>query len=238
MAPNSACRHLVALSFLTMTVAGCDLVERYMAGTPEDQVAEAVVEQWAAPGAPFLEGVSGRDTVASVSPTGARAWEVAVIPPSGGAPVVWSLEVVRVEVYPTVTGPAFGRYLGDRARELGMRTFLPPEVLSAMAGGDIRGVSDLEVRYGLADRSGRNTEHRVAYLVPGAGGASPTWRIQPVSRSANVLLETLELVTGDMVYRDDRVLSCMGSGSPAGIARTVQLACVGKVWAEEFGGES
>jgi hypothetical protein len=226
--------HVLLIPLIALLASGCDLVDRYVSGTPEDRLVDAAVERWASPGSPFFDGASGRDTVASVNPTGARAWEVGVLPPSGGVPVVWSFEVVRAEVYAVMPGEAFARWLGERARELGMRTFLPPEVAQALRDGDIRAVGDLEVRYGTADRTGRNTEVRVAYLAPGEAGARPRWRIQPVSRSSNVLLEALQTVVEDMVYRDDRVLSCMGSGTPRGIARAIQLACVGEVWQQEF----
>lgn len=217
-----------------LALSGCDFVDRFLAAAPEERLVDAAVARWAAPGRPFLDGASGRDTVASVSPTGARAWEVAVMPLSGGAPVVWSFEVTRAEVYVTMPGDAFARWLGDRARELGMRTFLPAEVADALRRGDILAVGDVEVRYGTADRSGRNTEERVAYLAPGSQGGPPTWSIQPVSRSGNVLLLALKTVVEDLVYRDDRVISCMGSGTPRSIPRAVQLECVGKAWSQEF----
>jgi len=228
---------LAALAALVAALSGCDFVGRYLAGTPEDQLVQAALARWAAPGVPFLDGASGRDTVASVSPTGARSWEVAVVPPGGGSPVVWALEVTRVEAYAVFPGEAFGRFLSDRARELGMRTFLPPEILSGMASGAIQGVGDLEVRYGPAQRSGRNSVTRVAYLVSGADGGEPAWRIQDESRSANVLLQSLQTVVEDMIRRDDRVLSCMGSGTPGSVPRSEQLACARKVWTQEFGAE-
>ena len=221
--------------FPALVISGCRFVERYTSGTLEDQLVEAAVARWATVGQPFFDGTpAGRDTVASVSPTGARAWEVAVLPLSGGAPVVWSFEVTRTEVYTAIPGDAFVRWLSDRARELGMRTFLPPDVADALRRGDILAAGDLEIRDGAADRSGRNTEERVAYLTPGAQGERAAWSIQSVSRSANVLLMALKTVVEDMVYRDDRVLTCMGSGTPRGIARSVQLECVGKVLTREF----
>lgn len=223
-----------SLAVLATGLTGCDLVGRYLAGAPEDQLVEAALEQWASPGAPFLDGVSGRDTVASVSPTGARAWEVAVIPLGGGSPVVWSLEVTRAETYPVFPGEDFVRFLEGRARELGMRTFIPGEVRSAVTAGRILGVGDLEVRYGLSIRSGRNTDEHVAFLIPTEGG-DPIWRIQGESRSSQVLLNALTLVAGDMINRDDRVLSCMGSGTASGVPRAEQLACIRDVWTQEFG---
>ena len=221
-------------ALLAVLVSGCDFVARYRAGPPEHQLAQAILAQWAPEGGLFMEGAAGRDTVAAVTATGERSWEVAVMPRSGGSPTVWALEVVRVESYPTFPGPAFSRFLSEQARELGMRTFLPPEVMDQISSGAILGVGEIEVRYGRAELSGRNTETRVAYLTPEGEGADPSWRIQGVSRSANVLLQALRTVTDDLLRRDDRVLSCMGSLSPAGVSRAVQLACIRKVWTAEF----
>jgi len=64
-------------ALLALAAAGRDFVGRYLAGTPEDRLVQAVLAQWAVPGKPFLDGVSGRDTVASVTATGSRSWEVA-----------------------------------------------------------------------------------------------------------------------------------------------------------------
>ena len=235
---SARCSLVLLTPLLGILLSACDFLERYTSGTPEDQLVDAAVGRWATLGRPFFDGASGRDTVASVSATGARAWEVAVVPPSGGAPVVWSFEVTRTEVYPVMAGDAFARWLADRARELGMSTFLPAEISEALRQGQIHAVGDVEVRYGLADRTGRNTEERVAFMTPGSAGEGPAWAIQPVSRSANVLLLALKTVVEDMVYRDDRVLSCMGSGTPRGVARSVQLECVGEVWAQEFPAET
>lgn len=223
---------MVALAVLLSS--GCDFVARYRAGPPEHQLVQAMLAHWAPPGGLFLEGAAGLDTIAAVTATGERSWEVALMPRAGGGPTVWALEVARVETYPTFPGDAFASFLAARARELGMRTFLPPEVMEAVRSGAILGVGDLEVRYGRAERSGRNTETRVAYLGPHAAGEPPSWRIQSVSRPANVLLQALRTVTDDMLLRDDRVLSCMGSPGPTGVSRTVQLACVRKAWTAEF----
>lgn len=226
---------VAGIAVLVLHLSACDLVKRYRAGPPEEHVARAVQERWAAPGRPFLDGLAGTDTVASVKATGARSWDVAVMPLGGGSPTSWTLEVTRVEVFPTFPGPAFSQQLADRARELGMRTFMPPEVTSELTEGSILSVADVEVRYGRADRSGRNTATRVAYLVPGPEGSDPVWRILGVSRTSNVLVQALRTVTDDMLTKDDRVMSCMGTESPVGVRRAVQLACVRKVWAAEFG---
>ncbi|HKJ01989.1 MAG TPA: hypothetical protein VJ997_06025 [Longimicrobiales bacterium] len=219
---------------VALLVSGCSLPDRLLWGSQEERLVDAAVDRWATPGATFLEGVSGRDTVASVSPIGARAWEVAVLPLSGGAPVVWSFEVTRADVYATVPGDAFVRWLGDHATELGTRTFLPADVADAVRRGDILAVGELQVRYGTVDGSGRTTEERVAYLEPGANGGKATWTIQPVSRSTTVLLQALRTVVGDMVHTDERVLNCMGSPTPRGVPRSIQLECAAKVWTQDF----
>lgn len=225
----------VALILAVVTTApSCDLVRRYVSESPADRLVEAALAEWAAPGGRFLEGVAGQDTVASVSPTGARSWEVAVIPPSGGVPVVWSLEIPLVEVYPTFPGEAFASWLQERARALGMRTFLPPEVAADLRSGAISAVGNMEIRYGPADRSGRNTQRRTAYLAPTSTGRLE-WRIRPESRSVQVLTEALDLVAEDMLHRDERVLTCMGSASPTNVPRHVQLACLGEVLEQQFG---
>lgn len=221
----------LALSIL----AGCDLVSRYMAESPDDELAQAALAHWAAPGRPFLEGASGRDTVASVNATGARAWEVAVVPPSGGAPSVWTFEVTKVEIYPVFRGNAFANWLDRRSRELGMHTFLPPEVRAPLRDGRIEAVGELEIRYGLSDRTGRNTETRVAYRRPGADGGEASWEIQPESRSPAVLLQMLQTVADDMVRHDERVQTCMGSVSPQGVPRADQLKCLAQVLEQQFG---
>ena len=225
-------------ALLALAPAGCDFVGRYLAETPEDQLVQAVLAQWAAPGKPFLERVSGRDTVASVTATGSRSWEVAVMPLEGGSPVVWALEVSRVEAFPVFPGEAFGRFLSERVRELDLGTFVPPEMLAGMASGAILEVADVEVRYGLSERGERNTETRVAFLSPGPAGADPVWHIQERSRGSDVLLRALRKVTDDMIQRDDRVLSCMGTGTASGVPRATQLDCIRKAWEQEFGQRS
>lgn len=234
--PNPPRRILAAsLALATVAAGACDLVGRYLAGAPEDQLVRAALQRWASPGSVFLDGAAGLDPVASVSATGARAWQVAVLPLEGGAPTVWSLEVSRVETYPAFPGEAFGSHLTDRSRDLGMRTFIPDDILSRLADGRLLGVGELEVRYGPSVRSGRNTATSVAFLVPDPAGGAPVWQVQDASRSANVLLEALRTVTDEMIHRDERVLSCMGAASPAGVPRSTQLACVRNVWESEFG---
>lgn len=226
---------VVVTALLTTILGACDFIARYTGSSKEDQLVQEALARWTAPGAPFLEGASGRDTVASVSPTGARSWEVAVVPPSGGTPVVWALEVTRTEVYPTFPGDSFARWLGNQARSLGMSTFLPADITGALQRGQIEAVGDLQVRYGAADRSGRNTLERVAYFGPDDQSAESAWRIQPESRSSAVLLRALKTVWDDMARADDRVLTCMGSADPSSVARSIQLECVAKVLDEEFG---
>lgn len=234
--PHPPRRILTAsLALATVAAGACDLVGHYLAGAPEDQLVRAALQRWASPGAVFLDGAAGPDTVASVSATGARAWQVAILPLEGGAPTVWSLEVSRVETYPAFPGEAFGRHLAERARELGMRTFIPGDILSGLADGRLLGVGEVEVRYGPSVRSARNTATSVAYLVPDPAGGAPVWQIQNASRAANVLLDVLRTVTDDMIRRDERVLSCMGAASAGGVPRSTQLACVRNVWEGEFG---
>ncbi len=216
--------------------SGCLMLDRYVSRSPEDALAAEAIGQWATPGAPFLDGVSGRATVASVSPTGARAWEVAVVPPSGGGPMVWSLEFPEIDIHPVFPGPAFAPWLERRARELGMHDVIPEEVATEVRSGQILAVAEMEVRYGPADRTGRRTEERIAYLAPRTSGNDAEWRIQPVTRSAAALSEALETVTEDLIHRDDRVRRCMGSASPAGVPRSTQLDCVRKVLERQFGG--
>lgn len=227
---------LVLLCLVAALSAGCDMVDRYVTKSPRDALAEAALSRWAAPGGPFLEGVSGRDTVASVSPTGAHAWEVAVVPLSGGAPTVWSLDLPEIEVYRVFSGPDFAPWLERRARELGMRTFIPPEVAGEIRSGQILAVGHVQVRYGPASGSGRNTEDHIAYLVPLTSEEDAQWHMQPVTRSASVLLEALRLVADDMVRKDDRVMTCMRSASPAGVPRDKQLECVGDALKLQFAG--
>lgn len=144
------------------------------------------------------------------------------------------MEIPEAEVYPVVPNADFASWLESQARDKGLRTFLPPEVTSALKSGQIQAVGRLQVRYGPADRSGRNTDEHIAYLTPVPGSEDVEWQMQPSNRSSAVLLQALQLVVGDMVRTDDRVLSCMGSASPAGVPRARQLKCVGDVFRQQF----
>jgi hypothetical protein len=222
------------LALVALAVAGCERVEPYLSDTPADRVAEAALDAWTSPGGVFFDGVPGDDTVAAVTPTGARAWEVAVVPRAGGSPRVWSLEISRIEVYPVFGGDAFVAWLGDRARSLGFPALLPAEVVAEVRRADVRAVADMEVRYGRADGSGRRTVERVAYLVSLPGDATE-WRVQPESGPAGVLMGALKFVADDLIHRDRDVLDCMGHGSAAGVARATQLRCLSDVLDRRFG---
>jgi hypothetical protein len=225
---------LLAVALAAAAALGCDSVGRYLSDTPEDRLVRAAVAAWTTRGAPFLDGASGADTVASVTATGARGWEVAVLPPSGGVPSVWSLEIVRVEVYPVFPGPGFAEWLEQRARALGMSEGLPPETALQIRGGGIRAVGDLEARYGPAGRTTRTTRERVAYLVPRPLSDATEWRVQPDAGPADALIEAVKLVADDLVHADPQVLSCMGA-PPTGVARSVQLDCLAEVLGRRFG---
>ena len=225
----------LALLGAMVGAVACDGFGRYLDEAPEDRLVDAAVGAWAAHGVPFLDGVSGEDTVASLTPTGARDWEVAVVPPSGGVPTAWALEIPRVEVYPVFRGDAFAAWLEDRARALGLSTYLPPDVAQGLRSGDIRAVGDIEARYGPASRSLRTTVERVAYLVPRPYSDETEWHVQPDPGSAAVLIEALKLVADEMIHGDPDVRSCMGGGPPSGVERSVQLDCLAEVLGRRFG---
>jgi hypothetical protein len=151
--------------------------------------------------------------------------------------VVWSLEIARVESYPTFPGEEFGQFLGNRARDLGLRAVIPAELLSRMAAGAVLAVGDLEIRYGPGDRSGRNSETRIALLTTDPDSDAAVWRIQARTRSNAVLLQALKTVTDDMLRTDDRVLTCLGGATPDRVPRATQLACIREVWSRDFGAE-
>lgn len=217
------------------TTSGCEAVSRYTAGVPGDGLAQAVPARLAVPGRPLLDGISGRDTVASVSPTGARAWEAAVIPAGGGSPVVWSLEVTRADVYVTPPGEAFRAFLTERSQALGVERPVPEELLEAMASGAIRAVGALEIRYGLAQRTERRVERRVALLTsPDAGGVAE-WRIQDRSRPGNALLLALQAVAEDMLSADGEARACVGGDDPGSVSHQRRLDCVARLWTQRFG---
>jgi hypothetical protein len=225
----------LALLVAGAAAVGCESVGRYLSERPEDRLVEAAVGHWAARGEPFLDGVSGEDTVASVTATGARGWQVAVLPPSGGVPSIWALEIVRVEIVPLFPGDAFAPWLEERAQALGLPTYLPPEVALGIRAGDIRAVGDLEVRYGPAGRSTRRTVERIAYLTPKPYSDATEWHVQPDSGGAALLIEALKLVSDDLLHGDPEVRSCMGGGPPADAERSTQLACLAEVLGGRFG---
>lgn len=232
--PRTAARAL-ALA-VPLAAAGCDRLDRFVSGTSEDRLVQAAVAQWARRGAPFLDGVTGRDTIASVSATGARSWEVAIIPAGGGPPETWALEVVRAETWPVFTGERFAGFLEERWARLGAGPALPPATLAALREGAIAGVGSLEVRYGLAHGASRATISRVAYLIPGPGGQRAAWEIQRASGTPELLRDALRAIAGEMVQTDERVRACLGGAGGAGSGSAAARACVQRAWAEEFEG--
>lgn len=129
-----------AVLLLLLAAGSCELVGGYMAGPPEEQLAEAAVEQLAPPGGAFLEGRFRPDTVGTVTSTGERFWDVTV----PEADETWILHITRVEVLPVQDGDDFIRWINNRARELGYRTFVPPEAVEAVRSGRVRAVGDVD----------------------------------------------------------------------------------------------
>ena len=222
---------LVALLGL-VSLTGCDLVTRFMAGSAEERLVTAVVETWAAPGGLFVEGQAGRDTVGVVVETGDRSWLVTL---PDATISEWALEVARAEVFTVHGGVDYVEWLTTTARELGMRSFVPPEATGLVQSGSVLALGDLEVRYGRSSRAGRNTVERVVYLHATADG-SEEWRIAPETRAMRVLRDALRTVYDAMIFRDERVHSCMGSVDPRSVPRSTQLECVAEVLEIEYGG--
>lgn len=223
----------VLLLLLSPLLQGCDLIREFLGPSDEEAAVQAALDVWAAPGRPFMAGAAGRDTVISRVASGDNIWDVTVA--AAPQPRVWVLQMEEPEIFPVVPGEAFSAWLGRRARELGMRAFLPQDVSAALRDGRIRGVAVLRAVYGRADQSGRNSLEAVAYLVP-QPDQDPVWRLQPVSRSTRVLQEALRTTYDDMTFTDDAVMECMGSAGPASVPRRVQLSCVGEVLQERLGG--
>lgn len=217
-----------------LALVGCESVGRYLSESPEDRLVEESVAQWAERGRPFLDGVSGNDTVASVTPTGTRGWEVAVGPPGGGLPTVWTLEIPRAEVYPLFAGAVFADWLDQQARMLGVPEGLPAYVTSGIRDGEIRAVGDLEVRYGPANGAARTTVERVAYLVPRRFSDATEWHVQPASGPPDVLVDALERVVDHLAQTDPRMRDCLGV-VPLQAARSERIRCYAEVLARRFG---
>jgi len=220
---------------VVLAASGCDSVGRYISERPEDRLVEEAVAQWTERGHPFLDDVSGADTVASVTATGARGWEVAVGPPEGGLPTVWALEIPRAEVYPFLPGNAFATWLDERTRAAGVADGLAPDLAERIRTGDLRAVGDLEVRYGPANRSARTTVERVAYLVPRPYSDETEWHVQPDTSAAGPLAEALRRVVDEMVRTDPQMRGCLGSDVPAEADRSEQLRCYAEMIARRFG---
>ena len=223
-------RMLSATAFIvTLTLGACTLVADFIAGSETEQLVEEAVARWATPGRPFMEGAFAQDVVSAVTETGTRQWDVTV------ADERYALEVTRAEVLPVFAAEEFTRWMTNRARELGVRTFVPQDVLSLVTSGAIAAVGDLEVTFGEASGAARSTYERVAYLRADGGSVSG-WSIQPESRSAMVLRDVLNAVYTDMIFTDDRVMDCLGAVGSGTSQRPRALACIGDVLALEYGG--
>lgn len=222
---------LLALIAVAVGVAGCEFIAGYLGASPEEQLTEAALETFAAPGAPFVEARFSQDTVATVTAVGEGSWEVTI--PDAGRDV-WVFEVTRAEVLPVFPRDDFVQWLETSARGLGLRSFLPADAKSMVTTGSVLAVGDLEVAYGRSDREGRTELERVALLRPSADG--DFWTVEGEgNRSARVLRDALRLVYGDMIVRDERVQTCMGSVDPRSVPRAVQLQCVAEALDTEYG---
>lgn len=232
MRPKTAHPERVLTLLAVTSLAGCALVEGFLEGSAEERLVSAAVTIWAEPGRVFVEGAVGRDTVGTTSETGEHAWLVTV---PDGAVSEWAFEVARAEVFVVHDGAAYSEWLGSTARELGLRSLIPPEATSLVQDGSVVAFGDLEVRYGHADRAGRNTIARVAYLHAAADG-SEEWRIVTETRAMRVIRDALRTVYGDMIVRDQRVHSCMGNVDARSVPRSTQLACVAEALERDYGG--
>jgi hypothetical protein len=222
----------VCVALLLLATAGCEFIAGFVGGSPADQLAELALESFASPGAPFMEGRFGTDTIGVRTEMGERSWEVNV---PGARAVTWAFEVTKVEVLPVYGGDAFITWLETTARGLGMRGFIPADAKSMISSGSVVAVGDLAIGFGPSDRRGRTPMERVGLLRADSNGEN--WSIEPEgNRSARVLRDALRLVSADMIARDDRVHSCMGSVEARGVERELQLECVGSAFASDFGG--
>ena len=219
-------RLTVQALLVTLSLGGCSFVRDFVAGPLDERLAKEAVAHWATPGSPFMDGALGQDAVETVAETGEWAWEVTV---AGG---VQALEVAKAEVFPVFPGDDFSTWITTRARELGFRSFIPPDVRSMVTEGRISAVGDLEVKFGPADGGGRSTVERVAYLT--VDGGKKTWAIQAESRTAMVLRDALNVVYSDMILTDDRVMDCLGAVGPGTARRSRALGCIAEALALEF----
>jgi len=211
----------VAAAVIVSSAAACDFVESFVGASSEARLAEAALAVFAAPGAPFMEARFSRDTVGLVTETGERTWDVTI--PDGAS--TWVFEVTRAEVYPVYAGEAFAPWLEQTARGLGLRGFIPPDGKSMIASGSVTALGDLEVAFGPSGGRGRTPIERVALLRAGTDGDS--WSVEgDGNRSARVVRDALKLVYADMLARDERVQTCMGSVDARSVPRATQLECV------------
>lgn len=222
---------------LLVGVSGCDLVLGFIRGSPEKRLAQAVEEAWVSPGAPFVGGAYGRDTIASVESTGSRSWRVKIPAPGRleGAQT-WELEIEGVDVYRVFPSEEFAGFVRDRAMELDRRAALSREAWLLLSRGEVLAVGDVAAHVRRTDQAGSADVDQIAYLR-GTSMRNGEWALEPETRTSIQLRNVLRVVYEDLALRDDRVHTCMESVDPTHVPRPVQLDCVGQVLAEQFGGE-
>jgi len=218
----------IPILLVILALSGCEFVANFISGPADEQLVEEALARWVQPGRPFMEGAFGADTVGTVTETGERTWEATV------GSTTYALEVTRAHVYPVYASEVFTRWISDKARALGFRTFVPEDVQSLVSSGRIVAVGDLEVSFGDASRGGRSTWERVGYLRANESH-DQTWSIQPEVRSATVLLGALQTVYDDLMFTDDRVMDCLGSANPGTVEKSRVLNCIGEVLELEYG---
>jgi hypothetical protein len=237
---NPSRHRLARLALVLGTTAflpSCQLIQSYTQKTPEQKLVDALQAAWATPGNPFLEGVVGSDTIATVTSAGTRSWDVTIPDPNAlGGSEKWTLDITRAQILPVRAGDAYAKWLGTRARELGLRTFLPLEVTTLLSSGRVLAVGDVEARFGKTGRVGRSTVDRVAYLEPGSTKDEQAhWVLQPNDRPPIMLRDALHKVYDDMIANDDRVLTCLGVADRSAAPHPLQRKCIAKALEHRFG---
>ncbi len=220
------------------TLSSCSSPSNVVMKPPEEQLVDAIETAWASPGIPFLEGIASLDTISKVDATGPRSWAVTVPDPTalGGADH-WTLDLTRVQVLPVDSGSAFVQWLGTRARRLGPRLYLPAAVTGLLGAGRLLAVGDVEASFGRADRAGRSTVRRVAYLERAASPKEPPhWVVQPEDRSSIVLREVLDTVYDHMLDSDQQVMTCMGEAEADAAHDVTERNCITAALTRRFGG--
>ncbi len=184
-------------------------------------------------------GLVGGDTIATVKPSGTRIWDV-VIPDANalGGNDEWTLQIARAWILPVHSGEAYARWLGTRARQLGLQAFLPVDVTRLLSSGQVLAVGDVEARFGRTDEAGRSTLDRVVYLKPATTkNGKPRWVLQPRARSPIVLRDALHKVYDDMIANNERVMTCMGEADVSAAPHPVQRKCIAKALTHRFGAD-